>query len=252
MTRQELYSALERHIPRAYSEAWDNDGALLLPNPEKQVKKILCTLDVSDEVVRYAKENGFDLILSHHPLIFGGLRALNGEDAVSRRVLSLLSSDVAVFSFHTRLDAVTGGVNDALAETLGLTDVRPMGEGENALGRIGTLKNEMPIADFLSLVKEATGAPALCVRTVSSVVKAVAVVGGEGKDFIDAAKNAGADTYLSGRLGYHAMLDGEINLIECGHYFSEKHTARLLNQMVKELCPDAESEIYAPNSLAIY
>lgn len=252
MTRKELCRALNERIPLAYREDWDNDGAMLLPNASQEVERVLCTLDVSDEVVRYAKENGFDLILSHHPLIFGGVRALDGEAPVSRRILSLLASNIAVFSFHTRLDAMAGGVNDALACAVGLKEISPIDDGEGALGRVGVLASPMPFADFCARVKDATGAPFVNTLKKTDTVSRVAVVGGEGKDFIPLAEAAGADTYLSGRLGYHAMLDGEINLIECGHYFSERHTANVLAGLAEELLPRAQIEIYVPNSLTVY
>ena len=252
MTRNALYKALCDCIPASYSEVWDNDGAMLLPDGEGEVSHVLCTLDVSDSVVDYAIENGFDLILSHHPLIFSPLRALNGEDAVSRRVLRLLSNNIAVFSFHTRLDAMEGGINDVLAKMLGVCAVKPLGEGEAALGRVGNLNAPMSLDGFLSRVKRMTDAPILNVLKKTDTVSRIAIVGGEGKDFIEAATKADADTYLSGRLGYHAMLDGEINLIECGHYFSEKHAAALLKDLVASAADGIKAEIYTPNSLAVY
>ena len=252
MTRKEFYSALSSRIPIAYSEAWDNDGAMLLSNPTRAVSRVLCTLDVSDKVIAYAKENSFDLILSHHPLIFGGVKALDGEDTVSRRILELVSADIAVFSFHTRLDAMAGGVNDALSEMFGLSAVTPLGEGEAALGRVGTLGESLPLEKFLDNVKSVLGAPALNVFKKTDTVRRVAVVGGEGKDFIAAAEKSGADTYLSGRLGYHAMIDGKINLIECGHYFTEKHAAKLLADIACVILGEVKIEIYTPNSLTVY
>lgn len=252
MTRKELYRALDKRIPVAHKEDWDNDGAMLLPDAAFHVQRILCTLDVSDEVVDYAKKNSFDLILSHHPLIFAGVKALDGENPVSRRILLLLASNIAVFSFHTRLDAMKGGVNDALARMIGLEDIALIDDGEGALGRVGMLPSPMPFEDFCARVKDATGAPFVNTFKKTDTVSRVAVVGGEGKDFISLAEAAGADTYLSGRLGYHAMLDGEINLIECGHYFSERHTANLLAGLAAELLPHAEIEIYVPNSLTVY
>lgn len=252
MTRNDFYRALDARIPTSYSVSWDNDGAMLMPNAERDVKSILCTLDVTDEVIDFAEKISADLILSHHPLIFGGIKALNGGDPASRRVLKLLGADIAVFSFHTRLDAMEGGINDALAEALGLCSVVPMGEGEAALGRIGEFPSSMSFEDFCALVKKVTDAPFVnaCVKT--DTVRRVAVVGGAGKDFIPYAEAAGADTYLSGSLAYHVMVDGEINLIECGHYFSEKHAAILLRDIVKELLPEAETKIYVPNSLRVY
>ena len=252
MTRKSFYQALNSRIPAVYKESWDNDGAMLLQNPEKEVKSVLCTLDVSDAVIDHAKENGVDLILSHHPLIFDGVRALDGCDPTSRRVLKLMEADIAVFSFHTRLDAMEGGINDALADALGLSGVKPIGEIECMIGRIGELPSPMPFEDFCALVKEVTGAPFVNALVKKDTVRRVAVVGGEGKDFISLASGAGADTYLSGRLGYHAMLDGEINLMECGHYYSEKHAALLLKDIAETVSPEVKVQIYAPNSLRVY
>lgn len=251
MTRAELFAALAAEMDYP-SAPWDNDGVMCLPCKETEVKRVLCALDVTEEVVAYAAAKGVDLILSHHPLIFGGIKAVMPDDPVSRSLLSLITLDIAVFSFHTRFDGATGGVNDGLCALLGLTDVSPLGEGEAALGRVGRLPSPLSFEDFTVLVKEKLGAPALCGKKKTDTVSRVAVVGGEGKDFIPDAEKAGADVYLSGRLGYHAMLDAPLSVLEAGHYFSEKHAAGLLAEMVKKHIPDAKVEIYTPNSLAIY
>ena len=248
MTRKELYEALASRIPAALSEEWDNDGMMCLPHPTRRVERVLCTLDVSDEVILYAIRKGYDLILSHHPLIFKGVSALHEEDAVARRLITLIRNDIAVFSFHTRLDAVEGGINDALCEMLGLGEV----ESFAGLGRVGTLPETLSFSVFAERVKAVLGVPFLNTRCVSDTVRRVAVVGGEGKDMIGAALMAGADTYLSGRLGYHAMLDATVNLLEAGHYFTERHAARLLAEMTVRVHPEAKVEIYTPNLLSVY
>ncbi len=251
MTRAELFAALAAEMDHP-SEAWDNDGVMCLPCEETEVRQVLCTLDVTEEVVAYAVARGFDLILSHHPLVFKGIKAITPCDPASRALLSLIVSNIAVFSFHTRFDGATGGVNDGLCTLLGLADVSPLGEGEAALGRVGQLPSPLSFEDFTLLVKEKLGAPALCGKKKTDTVSRVAVVGGEGKDFIPDAEKAGADVYLSGRLGYHAMLDAPLSVLEAGHYFSEKHAAVLLSERVKKHLPDVKVEIYTPNSLAIY
>ncbi len=248
MTRDQFYAALSARIPAALSEEWDNDGEMCVPSGTRTVERVLCTLDVSDEVVEYAVRGGYDLVLSHHPLIFQGVKALNSHDPVSRRLLRLVENDIAVFSFHTRLDAADGGINDALAEMLSLSDVTTFA----SLGRIGDLPKPLPFDLFVQELKALLHVPVLNVRRKKDTVSCVAVVGGEGKDFMEEAACAGADTYISGRLGYHAMLDGEINLIECGHYFSEKHAARLLADMAKSIDADVKTEIYTPNLLSVY
>ena len=249
MTREKFYATLSARIPATLSEEWDNDGEMCVPSPTRQVERVLCTLDVCDEVVDRAINEGYDLILSHHPLIFRGVSALNTHDPVAKRLIRLVQNDIAVFSFHTRLDAVEGGINDALLEMLGITEGVSSLEG---MGRIGELPSPLRFEEFANRVKIVLDAVAVNALCVKETVSCVAVVGGEGKDFIDAAVAAGADTYLSGRLGYHAMLDGEINLIECGHYFSEKHAARLLAKMAKRIDETVETAVFTPNLLGLY
>lgn len=251
MNRRELYAFLEKKMPASLREAWDNDGVMCAENMDREVLRVLCTLDVTDEVVAYAEKEGFDLILSHHPLIFAPLSAVTEESAVARRVLRLLKKDIAVFSFHTRLDAVDGGINDALAEALGLSQIAPLSE-TSPIGRIGRLPSPLSFEALCAKVKEATGAPVLSCKAVNTPIGTVAVVGGEGKEFLSDAEAKGADAYLSGRVGYHAMLDAKIGVIEMGHYFSEKHAASLLQKFVSAAQKDVFCEIYAPNSLQIY
>lgn len=252
MTVRELYIRFCEEIPSSLSEIWDNDGLMCCPDPGKEVRRVLFALDVTDHVVTHALETNADVILSHHPLVFAKLPALTVDDPVGRRLIRLTRAGVSVFSFHTRFDRVHGGVNDALASALALSEVSVLGENEASLGRIGTLSAEMSLSDFCAYVKSALGAPFVQVWDASRPVRRVAVVGGEGKDLIAAAKAAGADTYLSGRLGYHAMQDADINLLEAGHYFTERVAMTALEALAKKIFPLLETEIYTPNPLRIY
>ena len=128
MKTSELYAFFDGKIPSSLSCEWDNDGLMVCPDPEKVVKKVLVALDVTDKVAQIALDEGYDLILSHHPLIFSPLSHLEPGDPIAKKVIALLCGGVSVMSFHTRLDAVEGGVNDLLAEKLGLCDVRPFGQ----------------------------------------------------------------------------------------------------------------------------
>lgn len=248
MNRKEFYAALTARIPATLSEAWDNDGVMCCPDAGKAVEKVLATLDVTDEVIAYAAENGFDLILSHHPLIFHGVTHMDGEESVSARLLRLCRENIAVFSFHTRLDAVKGGVNDTLAELLGLTGFAPFG-GETGMGRIGLLKERMPAADFARHVARCLGCEGVLLAGAGGTVSRVAVLGGEGKDFVADAVKAGADAYVSGRFGYHTMLDAPICLIEAGHYYTERPVSYVLARMAREISPGLQTEAYTPNRL---
>ena len=114
MTLKELYEYLEKKMPPSLMEEWDNDGMMCCPNPTNEVKRTLVTLDVTEEIVDYAIDRGFDLIISHHPLIFKPISAITDSNNVSRKVIKLLEAGVSVFSFHSRADKVSGGVKGAL------------------------------------------------------------------------------------------------------------------------------------------
>ena len=114
MKIRELYNALDARMPRSLSCSWDNDGLMCCPDGNKTVNRVLVALDVTGEVVEYAKANGYDVIISHHPFIFNGLKSVDDEGYISKKLISLVKADIAVMSFHTRLDAVEGGVNDKL------------------------------------------------------------------------------------------------------------------------------------------
>ena len=245
MTIRELYEILNEKFPTALSCDWDNDGLTCCPDGAREVRRVLLTLDVTEAAVKKAVDGGFDLILSHHPLIFKGLRAVNGEDHVSKKTIDLLKNDVSAMSFHTRLDAVTGGVNDVLAELLGLCNTAPF--GEEGIGRIGSLSAEMSAEDFAALVKDRLGAPAVFLANAGRPVHRVAVLGGNGSDDVEAAKEAGADTYVSGELKYHQLTDAPeegINLIAAGHFHTEAPVLAMLKALLSELDPAIETEIY--------
>ena len=245
MNVKQLYDALNEKIPSALSCSWDNDGLMCCPDPEREVSRVLIALDVTGQVVDEAIDGGFDLVISHHPLIFHPIRSLTTEDGVGAKLINLIRAGVSVMSFHTRLDAVVDGVNDQLAEALGLVDVEPFEDGDGVpLGRIGYLAEESDVYDFAGHVKSALATPAVMVSACGKRADRVAVVGGEGKSFIGAAKAAGADTLVSGRLGYNNMVEAEelgINLIEAGHFFTEDPVCDRIAELVCALDGNIET-----------
>ncbi len=223
-TVSEIHNLLEACLPRSLSCAWDNDGLMVCPNPEKEVKTVLFSLDITMQTVEYAKKIGAELIISHHPLIFKGLRHINGEDIASKKVISLIQADIAAMSFHTRLDEADDGVNDILAARLALKNIEKFEAEEGIHGRIGTLPAAMRFEDFCLDVKEKLGAPQLYASKGCETVSRVALLGGAGGDDILAAKEAGADVYLTGEVKYHALLDAcemGFSVVAAGHDFTE-------------------------------
>ena len=253
MNVRELYAFLDKKIPRELSCEWDNDGLMCCPEPDREVKRVLVCLDVSDEAVNTAIEGGFDVILSHHPMIFKGIKSMVGETGPVGRVIRLIKSGISVMSFHTRFDAVDGGVNDTLAAIFDLTDVEKIECEGIELGRVGYLKQEISLAEFAALVKEKLSAPFVSFGECSGRVQKVALVGGGGGDFVREAARSGADTFLSGNIGYHTMeeaRDAGINLVEAGHYYTENPSCLSLASLVLEADCTIDIKIVQSNTIS--
>ena len=227
----ELYGYLNEAIPSELSCDWDNDGRMCIPSPDKQVKKVLVSLDANDDVIDYAAENGFDCIITHHPMIFHPLKNVDFDQPSGRKLYKLIKNEIAVMSFHTRLDAVSGGVNDALADAIGLKNI----EAFSDVGRMGNTERG-DLTEFAEDVKSKLGASAVvCVDGRCSVNK-VAVVGGSGKSYIFEAVSLGCDTLLTGEVSYDAEQTARemgINLVCGGHYFTENLVCDRLELLIK-------------------
>ena len=250
MKIRELYNKLSEYFPTELSCSWDNDGLMCCTDSEREVKKVLCALDVTESIVDYAIENGFDLIISHHPLIFHPLKSVNEKATPAKKVIKLIQNEISVFSFHTRADKVEGGVNDRLAELVGLKNVEPF--GEDALGRIGDLDDTYNLEDFAYRVKMAINSDVIKYSDAFNPVRRVALIGGDGKSGVREAIAEGADTYISGRIGYNAMEEAAemgINLIEAGHYFTEQPVTEFFRELLLGFDPDMYVEIASSNMI---
>lgn len=252
----DLYKRLCEIIPTSLSCAWDRDGLESCPEPEREVKKVLVALDVTNEVIDRAIETGADIIVSHHPLFFGGLGNINALTFDGGRAVKLARECIAVMSFHTRLDALKGGVNDTLAELIGLKNVEVI--GDEGIARIGELEDEVDVRSFATALKdklsvgEDEGEAHIAICPAGKGVKRVAVLGGSGGDDIKVAAANGADTYVTGELKYHERLSAQdfgVNLICAGHFFTEYPVCDFLKGRVEEICPDVTVEKYFSNKI---
>ncbi len=240
MTVGKFYKALDAKYPKALACGWDNDGMMVCPALDAPVRKVLVALDGTAAVLDYAAEHGFDVVLTHHPLLFRGLKSIAGTTVHGRHVLTAIQNGITVLSFHTRLDAAVGGVNDALCMALGYRAEGTFGDEEApALGRLFTLPAPMTAVAFAALCKERLAAPMVRLNGEGArMVQKIAVCGGDGKDFIYPALAAGADLFLTGDVGYNmageAAEDGIITL-EAGHYHTEAPVCGVLAEVAKEL-----------------
>ena len=243
----ELYNLLESAIPAELSCDWDNDGRMVVPNGEKDVRKALICLDVTENAVDYAIENGFDCIISHHPIIFHGIKNIDTDNYLSRKLCKLIKNDIAVFSFHTRLDKVSGGVNDALADLFKLKNVTDFSD----VGRMGEVDTDVDLRvteRFATIIKELLNLDRpLIIVDSGRPVKKVAIVGGSGKDYIEEAYMCGCDTFITGEVPYNCEQEAKemgINLVLGGHYFTENVVCPRIEMLIKNFDLGIETEIY--------
>ena len=213
-TVQQVYEVMQRLAPPELAEHWDNPG--LLVDCGGAVRRVLVTLDITPEVVEEAAAGGCELIVSHHPVIFSPLKKLTPRDVS----FQLVQKGISAICMHTNLDAAEGGVNDVLAQKLGLEGLTPL--TEEKIGRIGTLKCEMPLVEFTRFVIESLGCNGLRYTDCGKPVHRVAVGGGACGDYIPQAIAAGCDTFVTSDLRYHDFLDTtELHLIDAGHFPTE-------------------------------
>lgn len=246
----DITNAIERIAPLSLAESWDNPG-LLVGDPEKTVRTVFVCLDVTGENIAKAAECGADLIVSHHPLIFTPLKRIVENDISGASIISLIKSGISVYSAHTNLDNADGGMNDILAEKLGLSEVRHFTDDEardesgNSLeniGRIGVLDTPCELLDFVGFVKSVLGCKSIRYTGFpNDTVSTVALCSGSGGSGIYTAYRAGADVYVTSDIKHNqAQLAFElgINLIDAGHFETENTICEFMHNYLEERFPE--------------
>ena len=244
----EVTEYLDERVPFATTLDFDNVGRLC-GEPQREVKKVLCALDITDEVIGEASDMGADLIVSHHPLIFHPLKSVRSDDLVGRKIMTMARRNISGICMHTNLDAAVGGVNDALITALGVRNGRPLG-GEGAMSRIGTLPESVDFADFLESTKKALGAYGLRYVDAGRKIFTVGCCGGSGGDFIEEALAAGCDVFVTADVRHDRFLAAKeygISLIDGGHFSTENVVMPVLRQLVLDGFPELEVTISRRN-----
>ncbi|MBQ4354745.1 MAG: Nif3-like dinuclear metal center hexameric protein [Clostridia bacterium] len=247
MTIETLHEKLTEKFPKTLSCSWDNDGIMVSPDTGAEVKKILVALDAAHEVITYARENGFDTVVTHHPMLFRGAKSVTHASLSGRRILDAAMGGISVISLHTRMDAGEDGVNDALVRALGLEPCGVFGDEDSpSLGRI-TVTDGMTGAALAELVKEKLGCASVRVTgDASKIIKKIGFCGGDGKDFLYPALYAGCDAYITGDSGYNMAQDAAedgLLTIETGHYHSEAPVLEPLAALL-EMLTGIKPEVY--------
>ena len=255
MKIKQVLSALEQFAPLPLQESWDNAG-LQIGLTEAEVSGALLCLDVTEAVIDEAEKKGCNMVVSHHPLLFRGLKQISDATDVQRTVWKAIQKGICVVSMHTNMDNARNGVNFKIAERLGLKNVMFMAPktvdgAECGSGVTGELSEPMAADDFISHVKRQMEAEsAMCNELLRRPISKVAICGGAGDFLLDDAVRADADAFLTGEMHYHQYFGYEQKIQICviGHYESEHFTTEIFRDIIQQACPDVRCEIAETNT----
>ena len=263
MKVKDIIAAVEEFAPACIQAEYDNTG-LQVGSPEQEVHGVLIGFDCTAALVEEAVRRGCDMILTHHPLIYHPIRNLYPEDPGAAAVMAAVKNGVAVYGCHTSADKTPGGVSFALAEKIGLKDVRVLapempgqaghdgviagghdgviaGSTGNPIGfgAVGDLPEALPSVEAVALVKKALGTPAVrCSAPTGCPVSRIAVCGGSGTSLIPAARKAGAQMYVCGDVSYHYFFQPEgFMVVDAGHFETEVEITEVLLSVIRKKFP---------------
>ena len=255
MKIKEVLCALEQFAPLPLQESWDNAG-LQVGLTETEVSGALLCLDVNEKILDEAIQKGCNLVVSHHPLLFRGLKTISDLTDVQRTVRKAIQRDICVISMHTNMDNAKGGVNFRIARKLGLQNVqffaaKQVNGLEAGSGVIGEFAEPMAADDFVILVKKTFGVEcAQCNELLRRPVKQVAICGGAGDFLLDEALKNGADAFITGEMHYHQYFgyEQQIQICVIGHYQSEQFTTEVFQEIIQQTCPGVKTVIAETNT----
>lgn len=255
MKIKELVSALERFAPLPLQDGFDNAGLQIGLTDAEATGALLC-LDVTEAVLDEAIALGYNVVLSHHPLIFRGYKSITGRDYVERCILKAIKNDIVVYAAHTNLDNAPGGVNFKIAEKIGLKNVRVLEAKEDVwpqagAGVIGELGKPEAELEFLERIKKTFEVGCLRHNKLPGrEIQTVALCGGAGAFLIPLAIRNRADVFITGEIKYHDYFghDTDILLAEIGHYESEQYTKEIFYTIIRDLFPHFEVRMTQVNT----
>ena len=240
MKVKDIIKVVEEFAPLSIQEGWDNSG-LCVGSPEDEVTSVLLSLDCTPALVDEAIACGADMIVTHHPLIFSGLKKISPDDMIGEAVIKAIRAGISIYAAHTNADKVIEGVSGAMAAKLGLQNVMILDEdgGGTGLGVVGDLPQPMTSEEALALVKEKFGLKVVkSSAPMDAMISRVAMCGGSGGSLIGAARKSGAQLYISGDISYHNFFTPEgFMIMDIGHYESEIEIVDILFSLIKKNFP---------------
>jgi dinuclear metal center YbgI/SA1388 family protein len=244
MKLQDIIQKLHEIAPLNLAEDWDNVGLLINPLKPKQIKKVLLTIDLTEAVADEAIAEKADLILTYHPILFRPASRLNSENAYDRTVMKLIQKNLAVYSPHTALDAVIGGVNDWLADGVGEGEVsilQPIPNSDAGQGRLVELKRPVKLKTLAQRIKTYLNLKNLRLAEAAedTSIKTIALCAGAGTD---AFKGIQADCFLTGEMSHHNALAATLSgshVILCEHTNTERGYLPSFGKILKKALGDS-------------
>ncbi|MBD5183835.1 MAG: Nif3-like dinuclear metal center hexameric protein [Bacteroidales bacterium] len=241
---RDISNAIENFAPIRLQEDYDNAG-LQVGDPDMEVSAVLLCLDVTEEILQEAIERSCNMIISHHPLIFRGLKNVTGKDPIQRIVIEALRNNVAIYSAHTNLDSAREGVSHEIGNILNLSDMKVLDPKPDdpsvGIGVIGDMK-PTPKLEFLRRLKEKFNVKALkySAHSPKLVIKRPAVCGGSGAFLIKKAIEEGADAIVTGDVKYHdfTSFGDDILIADIGHYESELCSSKIFSRIIRDRFPE--------------
>lgn len=252
ITNKDVFVALEKFAPLPLQESYDNAG-LQVGLTEAETSGVLLCLDVTESIITEAERKGCNLVVSHHPLLFKGLKCVSNETMVQRCICAAVKKGITIYAAHTNLDNAPGGVNAEIASRIGLKNTRileplstmPSGAPYGS-GLIGELPQAKDSEKFLRSIKRDFNAQIMMHNAfLKRPIQRVALCGGAGDFLLERAISEGADAFLTGEMHYHVYFGHEqqIQIGVFGHYESEQYTEVLLQRILHEALPELRTEI---------
>ena len=227
MKAKEIVKIIESFCPENLAYDWDNVG-LLVGDSEKEIKSVFVTLDTNLTTVKEAISKNADMIISHHPILLGGIRRIDYTTAEGQMIKLLIENNIPVLAAHTNMDTAKGGINDRLAEMFDLTDIEILDQHTPdpnvGLGRLGKLKSPVEFKTFSKMCSEILNTPVRAAGDENKSINKIAVASGSCSEVIPLAKEKGADAIVTGDLKYHNTMDMtylDICIVDAGHYPTE-------------------------------
>lgn len=238
---------LDQFAPLALAEDWDNVG-LLVGDFAAPVERVLTCLTLTRDVAEEAISTDAQLIVSHHPILFRKIQRITSASEEGRMLLQLTRAGVAVYSPHTGYDSAHNGINRQLAQSLQLTDIRPIrdleSEPDSGSGRLGTLTKELMLPRFIAHVKACLGLKQLqFVSGDARPIRKVAVACGSAAEFLRDSAGKGCDVLVTGEARFHSLLEARamgVAMILLGHFASERPAMEYLASVLAKEFPQLQ------------